>query len=63
MSGSDCPWRTEADGLMLVVRLTPKGGRDAVETVEQLVSRFRSSQDIAAPSDANFGIQGTPTSI
>jgi uncharacterized protein (TIGR00251 family) len=36
MSGSDCPWRIEADGLMLVVRLTPKGGRDAVETVEQL---------------------------
>jgi uncharacterized protein YggU (UPF0235/DUF167 family) len=38
MSGSDCPWRIEADGLMLVVRLTPKGGRDAVETVEWLVS-------------------------
>ena len=36
MSGPDRPWRIEADGLMLAVRLTPKGGRDAVETVERL---------------------------
>ena len=28
-----------------------------------LVSRFRSSQDIAAPSDANFGIRGTLASL
>src|SRR5262249_12363361 len=27
----------------------------------QLVSRFRSSQILAAPSDANFGIKGTQT--
>jgi uncharacterized protein len=32
----DRPWRIEADGLMLAVRLTPKGGRDAVEKVERL---------------------------
>jgi len=25
------PWRIEADGLRLVVRLTPKGGRDAID--------------------------------
>jgi uncharacterized protein len=30
------PWRIESDGLTLVVRLTPKGGRDAVEGVEPL---------------------------
>jgi len=36
MSGPDRPWRIEADGLMLAVRLTPKGGRDAVEKVEHL---------------------------
>jgi uncharacterized protein len=36
MSGPDRPWRIEANGLMLAVRLTPKGGRDAVETVERL---------------------------
>jgi uncharacterized protein YggU (UPF0235/DUF167 family) len=30
------PWRIEADGLTLLVRLTPKGGRDAVEGVEPL---------------------------
>ena len=30
------PWRIAADGLTLLVRLTPKGGRDAVEGVEAL---------------------------
>jgi uncharacterized protein len=30
------PWRIEADGLTLLVRLTPKGGRDAVDGIEQL---------------------------
>jgi uncharacterized protein (TIGR00251 family) len=36
MAAPDRPWRIEADGLMLAVRLTPKGGRDAIETVERL---------------------------
>ncbi len=30
------PWRAEAAGLSIVVRVTPKGGRDAIEGVEQL---------------------------
>jgi uncharacterized protein YggU (UPF0235/DUF167 family) len=30
------PWRIEPDGLTLLVRLMPKGGRDAVESVEPL---------------------------
>ncbi len=30
------PWSTTADGLVLAVRLTPKGGRDAIEGIEQL---------------------------
>jgi len=30
------PWRITADGLTLVVRLTPKGGRDAVDGIETL---------------------------
>ena len=30
------PWRVEADGLTLLVRLTPRGGRDTVEGVEPL---------------------------
>jgi hypothetical protein len=30
------PWTVTTDGLMLAVRLTPKGGRDAVETVERM---------------------------
>jgi uncharacterized protein len=30
------PWSTAADGLVLAVRLTPKGGRDAIEGIGQL---------------------------
>jgi hypothetical protein len=30
------PWAAEADGVTLWLRLTPKGGRDAVEGVETL---------------------------
>ena len=35
---SGLPWRNEAGGLVLSVRLTPKGGRDAIEGIEQLAS-------------------------
>jgi uncharacterized protein (TIGR00251 family) len=30
------PWRAGAEGLTIVVRLTPKGGRDAIDGIEQL---------------------------
>ena len=30
------PWLASSDGIVLCVRLTPRGGRDAVENVEQL---------------------------
>ena len=30
------PWRAGADGLFLAVRLTPRGGRDAIGAVETL---------------------------
>jgi len=32
----DAPWTTAADGVTLHVRLTPKGGRDAIDGIEQL---------------------------
>ncbi len=32
----EAAWRVGADGLSLMVRLTPKGGRDAIEGVERL---------------------------
>src|SRR5262249_60681508 len=46
------------------IRLVGNGNesaRDAAEAVghDGLVSRFRSSQALAAPYDANFGIKGT----
>jgi uncharacterized protein (TIGR00251 family) len=47
------PWTATADGLVITVRLTPKGGRDAIDGVERLadgraVVRARVR---AAPSD------------
>ena len=36
MSALPRPWQVEAGGLALVVRLTPKGGRDAIDGVEQM---------------------------
>jgi len=36
VSGLPRPWQVEAGGLALVVRLTPKGGRDAIDGVEQM---------------------------
>jgi len=30
------PWTATAGGLLLVVRLTPRGGRDAIEGIEEL---------------------------
>jgi uncharacterized protein len=30
-----CPWQVVADGVVLAVRLTPKGGRDAIDGVAQ----------------------------
>jgi uncharacterized protein (TIGR00251 family) len=32
----DAPWTTAAEGVTLHVRLTPKGGRDAIDGIEQL---------------------------
>ncbi|MGV2979560.1 DUF167 family protein [Camelimonas sp. ID_303_24] len=34
MAGEELPWRIEAGALRLMVRLTPRGGRDALEGVE-----------------------------
>jgi len=34
--GASTPWQIVADGVVLVVRLTPRGGRDAIEGVERL---------------------------
>jgi hypothetical protein len=47
------PWRAEAAGLSIVVRLTPKGGRDAIDWVEHLADG-RAALKVrvrAAPSD------------
>jgi uncharacterized protein len=33
---SNPPWRIEAGSLLLVIRLTPRGGRDAIDGIAQL---------------------------
>ena len=37
-SPAACPWRAVAGGVLLDVRVTPKGGRDAVDGIESLSS-------------------------
>jgi uncharacterized protein (TIGR00251 family) len=32
----DRPWSVVADGIMIAIRLTPKGGRDAIERIDRL---------------------------
>jgi uncharacterized protein (TIGR00251 family) len=34
-SSADRPWVVSKDGLSLTVRLTPKGGRDAIDGIEE----------------------------
>ena len=33
---SDLPWTIAADGILLSVRLTPKGGRDQIDGIQKL---------------------------
>jgi uncharacterized protein len=36
LAGAEAPWTAEPDGVTLWLRLTPKGGRDAIDGVETL---------------------------
>ncbi len=47
------PWRADGDGLRLSVRLTPRGGRDAIDGIEQLAdgSVVLACRVRAAPSE------------
>ena len=56
---ADRPWSIAADGLALVVRLTPKGGRDALGMIEGLAdgkmvlkARVRAAPHGGAANDA-----------
>ena len=53
------PWTAAADGIVLTVRLTPKGGRDSVDGIEQtsdgrpvLKVRVRAAPSDGAANDA-----------
>ena len=41
ISTPDAAWRIETGGITLVVRLTPRGGRDSIEGVEPLTDGRR----------------------
>jgi uncharacterized protein (TIGR00251 family) len=54
------PWTVSADGLVLAIRLTPKGGRDSIDGIEQLadgrsVLRAR-VRAIASDGEANAAL-------
>jgi uncharacterized protein (TIGR00251 family) len=55
LSAPDRPWAVSADGVVVTVRLTPKGGRDAIEGTEQLADgRYVLKARVrAAPSDGD----------
>lgn len=55
------PWASSAEGLVITVRLTPKGGRDAIDGIEQLAdgqsvlkARVRAA---ASDGEANGALQ------
>jgi uncharacterized protein len=35
-AGADRPWAAAPDGVVVTIRLTPKGGRDAIDGIERL---------------------------
>ena len=41
MSAPDAAWRIETGGITLAVRLTPRGGRDAIDGIESLADGSR----------------------
>ena len=52
-NATERPWAASADGLVVTVRLTPKGGRDAIEGIEHLADGrcVLKARVRAAPSD------------
>ena len=57
------PWTVTPGGIMLAVRLTPKGGRDAIDGIEALAdgrgvlkARVRAAASDGAANDALIGL-------
>jgi uncharacterized protein len=50
----DRPWSVVADGIMIAIRLTPKGGHDAVERIDRLAAgrAMVKARACAAPGDS-----------
>jgi uncharacterized protein YggU (UPF0235/DUF167 family) len=59
LPSAEPPWTAEADGVTLWLRLTPKGGRDAIDGVETLsdgravlIARVRAAPQDGEANDA-----------
>ena len=54
-AGGSAPWAVTADGLIVTVRLTPRGGCDAIDGVETLADgrAVLKTRVRAAPSDGD----------
>jgi uncharacterized protein (TIGR00251 family) len=52
------PWTPAADGIVVAVRLTPKGGRDSIDGVETLADRnvVLKARVRAAPSEGEANV-------
>jgi uncharacterized protein len=53
MASTGRPWAMSADGLVVTVRLTPKGGRDSIDGITQLAdgSAVLKARVAAAPTE------------
>ena len=59
MTARDQPWRATREGVLVACRLTPKGGRDAIDGVTRLpdgtsalIARVRSAPEDGRANDA-----------
>ena len=39
------PWRIGADGLLILIRLTPRGGRDAIDGITPMLKELASNTE------------------
>ena len=76
-SGQDTPWRATIDGVVISCRLTPKGGRDAIDGVATLsdgarvlIARVRAAPEDGKANDAlcalmaaRLGVAASPVKL
>ncbi|MBB3809552.1 DUF167 family protein [Pseudochelatococcus contaminans] len=68
--GNELPWRIDNDGVTISVRLTPKGGRDAIDGIGELsdgrsvlLARVRSVPEDGAANQALLKLLAKATGV